>query len=829
MKAEKNRVRVLHVLFGASGAAALIYQVLWVRAFADLFGATAEAAAAILAAFFLGLAFGSDYFGRVADRTERPLRLYAGLELGIGVAALPVLAVLVFYRSVYDELYRALIGVPGLFTLSKMALTAIALFPATAMMGGTLPAMGRALVGDRGSLGRAGGRLYAVNIVGAVVGAVLAAFGLPLWLGTRGSYGLAVALSLLVATAAALLARSEPLQPPVTEPEAAVEESGAAGAGSRRLLAVAFGSGLATLGLQLLWTRMLALVLQNSVYSFGAVVAVFLGGLALGAALVAWLLRWLSAWRILRLSLLATALLVLLTPSLLTWLTGGLEHYTGYGGWLAHSLSTIGLTAAVILLPVILAGMALPCVWELWRGRPGSGSRLGRPTAVNTLGAILGPLLAGFVALPKLGLGASIGLIGGLYLLMGETAAPRAQRPKRGGWERAIVYPAMVFILAFYSPTKLPVASVGEGERLIWARESARGAVAVVDRAGDVRIKLDNHYAIGGSGVVVEERRQGHVPLLLHPEPRRVAFIGMGTGITAGAALAHAGPQRIVVMELVPEVIEAAREHLRPWNEALVDDPRVQVVAEDGRNHLAGTNESFDVIVADLFVPWRQGVGSLYTREHFETVKERLRPGGIFAQWLPLWQLSRREFEIIAATFLEVFDRVTLWRGVFNPAGSSLALVAHHDARPIDLAALESRLADLRARNAFEDGFLAELTGFMILYAGDLSGEAVRLGAAGINSAVHPRIEWLAPRTLREVELGRNHWFSGAELADLYDAINQAASLPGDRLLTGGLPPRIYRRAGASFYRAEVLAASGDPGQAEEYRRRAFQLLDVER
>ncbi|NIR45096.1 MAG: hypothetical protein GWN99_11985, partial [Gemmatimonadetes bacterium] len=404
----RARRTTLHLLFAGSGAAALIYQVLWVRAFAGVFGVTAEAAAAVLSAFFLGLAIGSDVFGRIADRSSRPLRLYAGLELGIALAALPIPAALALYRSVYDELFGVLSGTPILFTVFKMALTGLALLPATILMGGTLPALGRAVVGDAGQLGRQGGRLYAANIVGAVGGALLASFALPLWLGTWGSYALAVFLSLSIAGVAAGLARDEPIRAPAA-PAPVVGDPLAPR--WRRLLALAFASGFATIALELLWTRMLALVLHNSVYSFGSVVAVFLAGLAAGAALVARLLRRFPAWRLLRISLLATAVLVAVTPGLLTALSGGLQTFTGYGSWLFHSLSTVALTAAIVFAPAAAAGMALPCVWELWRARPGSGSRLGRPTAVNTVGGILGPVVAGFILLPI------VGIAGGVFAL----------------------------------------------------------------------------------------------------------------------------------------------------------------------------------------------------------------------------------------------------------------------------------------------------------------------------------------------------------------------------------------------------------------------------
>ena len=816
--------RLYRALFVASGAAALVYEVLWVRLFADVFGATAEAAAATLTGVFLGLALGSDLFGRLADRVRRPLRLYAGLELAIPAAAIIVWPLLALYRNVYSSLYTALSGSTPLFTGVRAALAALAVVPAAALMGGTLPALGRGLISDPDRLGSEAAPLYALNVAGAVAGAVAAAFVLPLWLGVRGTYLLAMAVNLAVGGIAFSAARRAPAARPVPAPPG--KESGPPHQpGGRRLLAVAFGSGFATLGLQLLWTRMLALVLQNSVYSFGAIVAVFLVGLAFGAAAAGRLLRRVDPWRLLRASLLATAPLIALTPALLRAQTHGLQLYGATGGWISYGARVVGLTSIVILPAVVAAGFALPCVWALWRERPGAGTRLGRPGAVNTIGAVVGPLVAEFVTLPLLGLGTSIGIFALIYLAMGELVPPPGRRPRWGGWERAAVLPALVGIWLIIPPSRLPLVSRAPGEEVLWAEEGARGAVAVVEREGDRRLKLDNHYALGGSAVTVEERRHGHLPLLLHPDPRDVAFIGLGTGITAGAALSHPGVAHVVVMELVPQVVEAARRFFRPWNEGVLDDPRVTVVTEDGRVHLAGTDQKFDVIVGDLFVPWHAGVGALYTREHFRRVRAHLRDGGIFAQWLPLWQLSRREFDIIASTYLSVFPHATLWRGVFSADRPSLALIARADGAAFDLGDLPRRLQALAARDPFNDGFLGDPTGFMVLYAGELDVARAAV-AAPLNTIDRPRIEWLAPRTQLAVDAGTAGWFRGAALADFFDALDAALGSTDDRLIRSTpRPPRTYRVAGARFYRATVLAARGRAADAERLRQEAYGLL----
>src|SRR6185503_12446297 len=192
------------------------------------------------------------------------------------------------------------------------------------------------------------------------------------------------------------------------------------------------------------------------------------------------------------------------------------------------------------------------------------------------------------------------------------------------------------------------------------------GIVAVVEQSGSRRMKLDNFYVLGGTASTGDERMQAHVPLLLHPAPRNVAFLGLGTGITAGAALLHP-VERLTALEIVPDVVAVARDHFRAANLGVVDDRRVDCVVEDGRNFLRGTGRKFDVIVGDLFVPWRRGEAGMFSFDQFVSARRALAPGGLFCQWLPMFQMSEEEFNIVAATFLDVFPQTTLWRGDLAP------------------------------------------------------------------------------------------------------------------------------------------------------------------
>lgn len=295
---------------------------------------------------------------------------------------------------------------------------------------------------------------------------------------------------------------------------------------------------------------------------------------------------------------------------------------------------------------------------------------------------------------------------------------------------------------------------------------------------------------------------------MLHPEPRTVFFLGMGTGITAGAALEHPDLDRVVVCELLPAVVEAARTYFRPYVHGLFDDERVSIVVEDGRNYLRGTPETFDLIIADLFLPWRAGIGSLYTREHFATARARLRAGGLFAQWLPLYQMSQDEFGIIARTMLEVFPLVTLWRGDFLARRPIVMLVGHRENTPFVPHVL-FRPADLP---------------FMAHYAGNLTAARALFAAYGLNTDDRPLIEYRAPVTHRRQKAKAASWFVGDDLTAFMDAVLRAAP-PADDAYLRHLPQHQRRvvYAGLHLHRAGVLKRAGDRTGArealEQYRR----------
>jgi len=405
---------------------------------------------------------------------------------------------------------------------------------------------------------------------------------------------------------------------------------------------------------------------------------------------------------------------------------------------------------------------------------------------------------------------------------------------------RVAAVASLLVLVTALDPATLPrvrVDPVGKGESLLEAWEGAAGVVAVVRRRdGALKIKVNNFYTLGDTGAIgrVLEQRQAHLPLLIHPDPRRVFFLGLGTGVTAGASLDHDSVERVTVAEIVPEVITASRTHFGKHTNGLFDDERVSVLAEDGRNFLAATNETFDVIVADLFVPWKAGTGNLYTVEHYEAAKSRLNEFGIYAQWLPLYQLSQREFLTIAHTMYEVFPMVTVWRGDFLAEQPIMLLVGYRDPAPLMKPSVLPRLprpgggygplATLDPVTAAPDRQLGPL---MLFYAGNLTGAGDLVTASPLNTDDLPLIEYRAPLAHREARADVEPMFIGEPMLDFYGRLLEA--YPPDRdahLALLNESERDHVRAGLHLHRAELIdQRSDDRGAYWRERKRAEALM----
>ncbi len=816
----KGDIRLpLFAIFFASGFTGLVYEVLWLRQLSLLFGSTAPAAATTLAVFFAGLSLGSWLLGERAARSPRPLRLYALLEVGVAVTAAAYFLLLDLYHAVYAPLFRTFEGHVAAFIAVKVALSAGVLLPPAILMGGTFPVLGQHLVRRRSELGRVASLLYAVNTLGGAAGALAAGFWLPVILGFRRSYLMAMGFSIGLGAAAALVdwwegRRERPEPAAVPEPS----ESDISPPSQRGLLILAFLSGFAALSAEVLWTRMFAQVLHNSVYSFAIILVTFLTALALGSVLTHFLSRSsLRARPALFWLLMLAGIGTGASPLLFYWITGGLDYVAGTAPWPQYVLAVFRTAAEVMFVPGVLIGSVFPFLLKVAEESVQSPGRvIGRLAAVNTAGSIVGSLCAGFVLLSWLGLWASLRTVALVYFLAAWALAGREVSSR--AWVGALPAAALLIFVTFLDPSRLPVVRAGApgAECIYQVWESSQGIVAVVRDGDDLRLKVDNYYSLGGTAARTYEETQADIPIVIHPRPRSAFFLGLGTGITAGAALRHPSIERVTTCELIADVAVATRKYFGSYINGLFDDPRSKVVIEDGRNYLLGTAERYDVIVSDLFIPWQPGAGSLYSKEHFEAVRRRLKPGGIFAQWLPLYQLSRQEFFTIAHTMLDVFPQVTLWRGDFFPQKPIVALVGSESDQPLDAEAL---VRNFRKRRGDEHASRDAVMGLSALfYAGDLGRSRDLFAGYPVNTDDRPLIEYSSPVTQRE-HWGRGKpWFTGLDLAALYETLLARTPPEQDpylRQLTAA--ERGYVRAGLELYRANAYKSAGREDESHRY------------
>ena len=675
------------ILFAVSGAAALIYEVVWTRLFTLQMGHGIAAASTVLAAFMGGLAVGAAVAGRVGGRLSphQALKAYAGLELTIGALALLLPFAITALQPLLMNAYADGAG-GAAFGLLRLATSVLVLAAPAAAMGATFPIASRWIVRRAGTAAQDAGALYAANTLGAAIGAVLAGFVLIPALGLNGSTWVAVLLNVLAAGGAIALGRSVPASQ--LDVPAAAESSrrrhpetpAPAGTNSPWLAAAALGvSGFASLSLQVVWTRLLVQILGPTTYAFSMVVAIFIVGLAGGAAIGSRL----SAGARRPLIGLATCLLVsiglsLAAASLVDWALLAMAEIVARPDYRFDDVLYRGTVVVTgLLLPMTIAfGAAFPFAVAVASGRDEAVTEnLGRIYAVNTLGAIAGALLTGFVLIPQLGLHTTIRGIATAVALTAVALLAASGRARGRGvalvvaalvvaaasmlpqWDRLLLTSgAYKYAAALRGPSLETALRAGD---LLWYREGSTGTVSVRQLAGTVSLAIDGKVDASNAGDMLTQRLLAHVPLLLHPDPKRAAILGLGSGVTLGSALTHPLTD-VTVLEISPEVVEASRFFENENHRALAD-PRTRLVVGDGRTHLMWGRGQFDVIVSEPSNPWMAGIASLFTREFFEGARARLAPGGVLCQWAHTYDISNDDLKSIVATFLSVFPDGTMW------------------------------------------------------------------------------------------------------------------------------------------------------------------------
>jgi spermidine synthase len=802
---------VISICFIFSGATGLIYEVLWARMLGLVFGATTFAISTVLAAFMGGLALGSAVAGRMGEKIKRPLRAYGLIEIAIALYALLV----PFLFTLIDHLY-ALIWTefrPGFyaFSLWRFVLSCAALLLPTALMGATLPVLSAALIlRSRESSSNRVARLYTCNLAGAILGTLAAGFILLPLVGLRATIWTAALINIAVGIVSIIADRGESgvVAPPdaesasrgvyadesqpvaearraAPEEDGKIERAGALtqGGHQRFWLLCAVVSGFVTISTQVAWTRVLTMIIGSSTYAFSLVVALFLLGLALGAYIVG---RTRISTR-LRGALMVVELLTGISILLSVWFINrapGILFYQGtrlgVNSW-TGLLALQGATAALIVfVPAVLMGMVMPLVLVWAESDSEMSVRLvGRSYAVNTLGAIAGAFLTGFLFIPKIGTRFTIVFAGWLCLIV----AGLAYKPiVRGSVDTvllkrivaisaAIILP--IFLFRFVPRLNSADLSIGVYDRLARGLAHSQGSAAggegrvfspqtnrvlmyeegptatvtvredwgIISMAINGRTNASDNFARDGD--MATQVMVGQLPLLIAPRTDTALIVGYASGVSVGSML-QSELRSLECVELEPVTVKAAEKFFEHVNNRPTKDARLRLIIDDARTYLRVVPAKYDIIVSEPSHPWVPGVANLFTKEFFELGGARLKDDGVFVQWVQIYQLSTESLRSVLATYQGVFPHVMMFRVGGAAEGKDLILVGSRT--PLSLDRVGERMRDLRIKAELERIGVRQKGDVEAWYVCDetLLGPAVQ--GAPINTDDNMRIENRAPR-----------------------------------------------------------------------------------
>jgi spermidine synthase len=701
-----TKVSLILFCFFLSGMAGLIYEVVWTRRLTLIFGTTLYSASTVIAIFMGGLAVGSVIFGRLADRFDRPLLLYALLELAIGFYALLTPWFIDRVGAIQLALpHRSAQGIQGASGTTVLLATAVLLIP-TVLMGGTLPVMSKFLIRSRAAVGNRVAQLYALNTLGGALGALIAGYTMIATLGISGTIYRSALINITVGIVAwgiqrrYWVGRSRGAD---VQPDRAIKHTKgsksvpresvklpAIGATQRIILLFGIGlSGFAALSLEVSWTRVLTMMIGNSVYAFSTILTAYLLGIAFGGFLAGRIVgRDGDTWRKLAIVELllggSVIILILIFEQLPLWLVS--IHRVSEGAFWVKQWMSLALMLVVMIIPTTLMGITFPLAVRVYaRDLERLGQSIGRVYFSNAVGAVIGPLITGFLLIPLVGMQSSILLAGIVYLLIGSALIVvdpgRHALPK---WSSALILTAgltAVFLLPrwdsrlissgvyvyadnymeYKDPDTLRAAFTS-GEQLFY-REGLTATITVVRVSDSLSLQIDGKTDASTGRDADTELILGHLPMLLHPDAERVLIVGLGSGITLGAVEQH--PVESIEMVEIEEAVVEAAELFAEENHNALDDPRLDLIIDDARHYVSTTSEQYDVITAEPSNPWISGVSNLFTREQYQVYKQKLSPGGIMVQWAHIYDMSEDDLKTVIGTFQAVFPHTSIWMDTY--------------------------------------------------------------------------------------------------------------------------------------------------------------------
>jgi spermidine synthase len=799
---------LLLLLFVGSGCAALIYEIVWFQLIQLVIGSSAVSLGVLLGTFMGGMCLGSLLLPRFVSPEQHPLRIYALLEGGIGVLGLVVLVAVPLVGGAYTA--TAMHGVAGI--LLRGIVCAVCLLPPTLLMGATLPAIARWVETTPTGVSWLG-FFYGSNIAGAVFGCLFAGFYLLRVHDMATTTFVAALINFGVAAVGYMLSKRAPHRPAVQASRDGGIEAPAIPRVNAVYVAIAL-SGLTALGAEVVWTRLLSLMLGASVYTFSIILAVFLIGLGFGSSGGAFMARGTRPRAALGWSQLALVAGIawgayMMADSLPYW---PINPTLSPNPWITFQVDLV--RALVAVFPAaLLWGASFPLAIAAVVG-PGqdAGRLVGRVYAANTVGAIIGSVVFSVIAIPQMGTQASEQLLIALAIVSGivvfasmrrqdseETSARRDARLPAVLGQSGFIAVAAALVVALVLGAKVPKVPDGliaygrflptytTEPKYLYVGEGMNSSIAVSEEASGAR----NFHVAGkveASSLPQDMRLQrmlGQLSAMLDRDPKSVLIVGFGAGVTAGSFTLHPGVKRIVICEIEPLIPKVVSTYFTKENYNVANDPRVQIVYDDARHFILTTKETFDVITSDPIHPWVKGAATLYTKEYFELVKQHLNPGGVVTQWVPLYESSPDVVRSEVATFFNVFPDGTIWSNDIQGKGYDVVLAGHATPQTINVDSMQMRMA--RPENARvveslrEVGFSTALS-LLSTYGGQARDLAPWLVGAEINRDANLRLQYLAG-------LGLNSY----QNASIYDDMLRYRRFP-ENLFMGSDSEKEYLR-----------------------------------
>jgi spermidine synthase len=779
-------------MFFLSGAAALIYQVVWVRSLTLIFGGSHLAVTAVLSIFMAGLAIGGYTIGKYVDQVRKPLRLYGLLELGIALFALIFMGLMRLYPSIYIPLAQGKDNAHVYLLSIRVLFSVVALIIPTTLMGGTLPVLSRFVSRQPRTLRNYLSFLYGINTLGAVLGATAAGFlflrlysvNTTLTIAILTNAFIGVAALLLQGKAATVLASG----PSVLEDSDVLSQAESTGLSHPQGIGNAFPqklvlwgigvSGFCALGYEVLWSRILTIVVGASVYSFTTMLVAFLAGIAIGSEAYGLFPKffkvkdkgmdrsvlWFGGVQVI---IGVTALLVTIYIRDIPANSIRIQNYflgIGISSFGMRVWSNFALALSYMVVPAFFMGVAFPLAGKIHAEyKKMVGSAVGEILAYNTVGAILGAATSGYVMVYLFGIERSLQMLIVINIGFGLLILLSLRKIDVLNWGMACLTAAAVLFLAlnqnalriwdmkyfaifrnnqpeaFRTPEM--VREAVENTDVLYYGEGVEAIVSSIKIKGGEQSFITNGRIEASSHLQALQCQftLGHLPILLNKNPKNVLVVGLGSGMTLGATSVHPSVEQITLLEIEPKVVGVAKT-FEKYNHHVLDHPKLKIIFNDGRNFLMTSNKKFDVITADPIHPWFRGAGYLYTTEYFKLASEHLLPGGVICQWLPIYEMTPEDLKSVVRTFREHFKYTMLWLTHYDAE-----LVGSNSPILIDEAELERRIAEPVIHSDLSRVMMGSATDFLSYFVMGTEGMK-RFSEGGIlNTDDNLYLEFSAP------------------------------------------------------------------------------------